>query len=219
MASPSFHKFRFAVEFCTLFFGVPVAYTLGWMPITIMPLLLVMAALCWLALNRLHQIAVMDLLKTRVAPGEWRRILSVNVAAIPVLIILLWLLRPAALFGLVLGHPKIWLLVMFAYPILSVFPQELIYRAFLFKRYHPLFGHGFGMIVASAAAFGFGHIVFHNWPAVALTFIGGLLFARTYQRTSSLIAVAAEHALYGCTVFTIGYGAYFYEGTLRLLRQ
>jgi len=219
MAPPSFHKFRLAVEFCMLFFGVPVAYTLGWTPITIMPLLLVMAALCWLTLNRLHQIAVIDLLKTRVAPGEWRRILSINLAAIPVLIIMLWLLKPAALFGLILKHPKIWLLVMFAYPILSVFPQELIYRAFLFKRYHPLFGNGFGIIVASAAAFGFGHIVFHNWPAVALTFLGGLLFARTYQRTSSLIAVAAEHALYGCAAFTIGYGAYFYEGTLRLLRQ
>jgi len=75
------------------------------------------------------------------------------------------------------------------------------------------------MIIANAVAFSVGHVVFHNWPAVALTLLGGWLFANTYERTSSLRLVAVEHALYGCAVFTIGYGAFFFEGTLRLFRQ
>jgi membrane protease YdiL (CAAX protease family) len=75
------------------------------------------------------------------------------------------------------------------------------------------------MIAASATAFGFGHIIFHNWTAVALTLPGGLLFGKTYRRTSSLLAVSVEHALYGCAVFTIGYGKFLYEGTLSLFRH
>ena len=74
------------------------------------------------------------------------------------------------------------------------------------------------MIMASAAVFGFGHIVFRNWPAVALTFAGGWLFATTYRRTSSLVLVSAEHALYGCAIFTIGYGQYFFDRYLWLFR-
>lgn len=47
-----------------------------------------------------------------------------------------------------------WALVIVLYPILSVYPQELIFRAFLFHRYAPLFGNGVGLVAASAAAFG-----------------------------------------------------------------
>jgi membrane protease YdiL (CAAX protease family) len=107
---------------------------------------------------------------------------------------------------------------MFAYPLVSVLPQELAYRVYFFQRYAPLFGSKSGMIAASAIVFGFGHIVFHNWPAVVLTLLGGLLFAKTYRRTSSLLLVSFEHALYGWAVFTIGYGEFLVEGTLRLFR-
>jgi membrane protease YdiL (CAAX protease family) len=139
--------------------------------------------------------------------------------AVPLLVCALWLTKPASMFWLVLRYPKIWLLVMFAYPIVSVLPQEFVYRVFFFERYRTLFRRGFGMIAASAAVFSFGHVVFHNWPAVALTAAGGALFARTYQRTSSVWLVAVEHALYGCAIFTIGYGEFFFEGTLRMLGQ
>jgi hypothetical protein len=44
------------------------------------------------------------------------------------------------------------------------------------------------------------------------------LFGITYQRTSTLLVTAAEHALYGCAIFTIGFGEFFVEGTLRWLR-
>jgi membrane protease YdiL (CAAX protease family) len=70
------------------------------------------------------------------------------------------------------------------------------------------------MILASACAFAFLHIIFRNWLAVALTFGGGLLFAARYAETGSLATSSFEHALYGCWLFTVGLGQYFYHGTI-----
>lgn len=115
---------------------------------------------------------------------------------------------------LIRQQPAFWLLVMLAYPVLSVYPQGLLFRAFFFERYATLFPGKWTMIVASAVAFAFLHIVFRNPLAVALTFVGGLLFAGRYQQTRSLAASSLEHALYGCWLFTVGLGPYFYHATL-----
>ena len=88
----------------------------------------------------------------------------------------------------------------------------MIYRRFLRRRYAPLFGQGAGFVAASALAFGFAHILFLNWVAIALTLAGGLLFARAYTAHNSLGLVCLEHALYGCLIFTIGLGQYFFTG-------
>jgi len=213
-ASPV-REFWLAAECGALFAGVPVACAAGWMPVSIIPLLVVMAGLCWLVLRRQRQRSGRPERPDWTPGREWRRILRTYALALPVMVVLLWFIRPAALLSLPARHPGIWLLVMVAYPVISVLPQELIYRVFFFERYDPLFGRGRGMLAANAAAFSLGHLVFHNWPAVLLTLAGGWLFARTYQRTRSWGLVAAEHALYGCAVFTLGYGGFFYEGTLR----
>ena len=36
------------------------------------------------------------------------------------------------------------------------------------------------------------------------------MFATTYQRYRSLALVCLEHAIYGCLIFTLGLGWYFY---------
>jgi len=38
------------------------------------------------------------------------------------------------------SNPRLWGLLMILYPILSVYPQGIIYRAFVFDRYRDLFG-------------------------------------------------------------------------------
>lgn len=207
-------KLWLAVECVALCLGVPLVVATHWIPIPIMPALLLMTIGCWLVLQWQHKIHLQDLLRPRVPAAEWKRILVLFLAAIPCLTAVLWLMNPEAILFLVREHTGFWLLIMFAYPILSVIPQEIIYRAFFFERYRPLFGEGAGMIVASALVFAFGHIVFHNSISVILTFIGGLLFAITYRRTKSLILVAAEHSLYGWAIFTIGYGQYFFDHML-----
>lgn len=109
-------------------------------------------------------------------------------------------------------RPTLWLIIMVFYPLVSVYPQEVIWRAFMFHRYRTLFRGRWAMIGASAVAFGHAHVVFHNWLAVGLCVIGGVLFARTFDRSRSTLASWIDHALYGCLVFTIGIGRYFYSG-------
>jgi hypothetical protein len=113
-------------------------------------------------------------------------------------------------------RPGLWAIVMLLYPILSVYPQALLYRAFFLNRYASLFPAGpagqWMLILSSAAAFAFLHIIFRNSLAVTLTFAGGILFAWRYEQTNSLATSAFEHALYGCWLFTVGLGQYFYHG-------
>jgi membrane protease YdiL (CAAX protease family) len=123
-----------------------------------------------------------------------------------------YFLQPQTLFAFVRHEPWFWGLVMVLYPVLSVYPQGIIYRAFFFHRYRRLFPGALGMILASAVAFAFVHIIFRNPIAVSFTLVGGLLFAWRYQQTGSLFTSSLEHALYGCLMFTIGLGDYFYRG-------
>jgi len=102
--------------------------------------------------------------------------------------------------------------VMVLYPVLSVYPQAIIYRAFFFARYRPLFPNTALLIAMSAVAFSFAHIIFRNPIALTFTLVGGALFAWRYAETGSLFSSSVEHALYGCWMFTIGLGQYFYKG-------
>ena len=110
--------------------------------------------------------------------------------------------------------PKGWLIVMCFYPLLSVYPQEIIFRAFFFHRYKCLFPTPTRMIIASALAFGMAHIFFGHWIAVSLSILGGALFAITYHKTRSTLASVIEHGLWGDFLFTVGLGWYFYGGSI-----
>jgi membrane protease YdiL (CAAX protease family) len=132
----------------------------------------------------------------------------------PLLGLGLLLYEPDRLFGLPRERPRLWAIIMVGYPILSVYPQELAFRAFFFHRYAAVFRRKWVMVTASALAFGYAHVIMHNWVAVAFTSVGGMLFAYTYWRTRSMLACCVEHALYGCFVFTVGWGWYFYGGSI-----
>lgn len=136
-----------------------------------------------------------------------------NVICLVLLGVAVRLFAPYLLFSLVKRAPALWALVMLLYPLLSVYPQEILYRAFFFHRYQPLFGSGWAMVMASALAFGFVHIIFGNWLAVALCVIGGLLFSLTYQHSASLLLTCLDHAMFGEFIFTIGLGQFFYHGS------
>jgi uncharacterized protein len=123
-----------------------------------------------------------------------------------------WRIAPQLLFSFVKRAPGFWALVMVLYPLVSVYPQELIFRAYFFHRYGTLFGAGWTMIAASALAFGFVHIALGNYISVALSAVGGFLFALTYQQSGSLLLACVEHAFFGNFIFTIGLGQFFYHG-------
>jgi membrane protease YdiL (CAAX protease family) len=121
-----------------------------------------------------------------------------------------YFLRPDLFLSFPRERTALWAMVMFLYPIVSVYPQNIIYRAFIFHRYRGLIGDPRLLVVLSAVAFCWGHIVFQNVLALVLTLAGGVIFAATYYRTRSLLASSFEHALYGCLIFTVGLGKSLY---------
>jgi len=118
----------------------------------------------------------------------------------------------------------LWLLVIVLYPLISVTTQELLYRVLFFHRYATAFnGASSPAILVNASLFASMHgILFayrgnpFHWEAVAISFIGGLLFAYRFTRTRSFLAVVLEHALYGDLIFTIGLGRFFFTGVAHL---
>lgn len=117
---------------------------------------------------------------------------------------------PERLFQFPLQKPVLWLVVMFLYPLLSALPQEFVYRTFFFIRYKSIIPNIYVMIAISAFCFGFVHIMFNNWIAPVFSGIGGILFGLSYSQHRSLKWVSIEHAIYGCYIFTVGLGWYFY---------
>lgn len=145
--------------------------------------------------------------------AEWRFLLARIAIGCTLLGLGVWRFLPDHMFILVRHSPVLWLGLMVLYPFLSVYPQEVFFRAFFFHRYRRLLGQGTGAIVAGAALFGFVHIVFGNWISIVLSGAGGVLFARTYLTSGSLALASIEHALYGNFIFTIGLGEFFLHGS------
>ena len=198
------------LEFTALFVALPILLRYVPWRIPPLPILWLAAGLCLFAL--LRDPAFNRALLWNPAPLviAWRSIFLIFAISAAIVSAAVYFFVPHLLFVFVRANPIFWAVVMLLYPVLSVYPQSIIYRAFLMHRYQPLFHSSAILILVSAAGFSLMHIVFRNYVAVPLTFAGGLLFAWRYQQTDSLFVSSLEHALYGCFLFTIGLGLYFY---------
>jgi len=201
-----------AVEFAVIFLAVPLLIYFRVLPNLPIPYLLAAGVGAYVVLRldptfRFGSFSWADL-RSHVVPLVLRDVVSLVLLGLGVR-----LFAPDLLFSLIKRSPGLWVLVMFLYPLLSVYPQELLYRAFFFHRYQVLFGSGWGIMLASALVFGFVHIIFGNWLAVGLCVLGGLLFSMTYHGSGSLALTCLDHALFGNFIFTIGLGRFFYHGT------
>ena len=107
-----------------------------------------------------------------------------------------------------------WLLLLLLYPVLSVIPQELIFRTYFFHRYKHIMPNKGVRIIVSATVFALAHIVYANLIAVGLAFLGGLLFSYTYAQSRSTFVCVIEHSLWGIWMFTLGVGSYLDSGAL-----
>ncbi|HXV76609.1 MAG TPA: CPBP family glutamic-type intramembrane protease [Candidatus Polarisedimenticolaceae bacterium] len=202
-------------EYLLLFIALPVYLARRPAPIPVFPLLWLLAAVCLLYLVTRAEFDRRRLWDARYLSARLRAASLPFVVLAPPLAAAAWLVEPERFFGLVRFRPGLWTLVMVLYPILSVYPQGVVYRAFVFERYRGVFGGPVGSVLASAVAFGAAHLVFRNWVAPTLGLGGGLLFAWTYQRTGSSLVAAIQHAAFGCWIFTTGLGVYFYYGAVR----
>ena len=156
---------------------------------------------------------------------EFRKIFNIDLKVL-VKIILRWMFASFLLFLITFyffndkflmiqnNRPEILWKIMILYPIFSALPQEFIFCKFFFYRYKSIFKSDNNLVIFSALFFSITHILFLNFIAPILSFIGGLLFANTYNKHRSLLLVSIEHGLYGNTLFFIGLGWYFWGGSL-----
>jgi membrane protease YdiL (CAAX protease family) len=199
-----------AVEYTALFIVLPSVSVLGYIPIYPLFALWIFAAVCFIALIFDRRFEATRIWRA----SNWKPLGGIFVRFCLATVLLgcyVVIFEPDLLFDCPRKRTFTWAIVMILYPLLSVYPQGMTHRAFLFHRYRNLF-KGWSMVLASATAFSYMHIVFKNPLALLLTFAGGVLFAKTYKDTDSLITSSIEHTLYGNYLFTIGLGKYLYLG-------
>ncbi|MFB9182375.1 CPBP family intramembrane glutamic endopeptidase [Dactylosporangium sucinum] len=202
-----------AAEFIIIFFVLVGLFAVVDIPGGPIPVLLLLTVAVAFYFRRASGFDRRDLWRASALRPALPSVLGLWAVAAVVAVGAVWAFDREHFFDLPRHNPGLWALIVIAYPVLSVYPQELLFRAFLLHRYAPLLRSPLLGAGASAVAFGFAHILFGNVLAVALTLVGGWLFARRYQQTRSLFVACVEHALYGLLIFTVGLGRYFYHGT------
>jgi membrane protease YdiL (CAAX protease family) len=212
-------------EFILLFVVLPVLFAFVKVPGGPIPVLLVLTVAVAFYLRRARDFDRRDLWRPEALRPALPRILRLWALAAVLAVAAVWLFDRDHLFDLPQHDPGLWALIVVAYPVVSVYPQELLFRAFFLHRYRGLLrdrkrfsdgkdrGDGKLAAAASAVSFALAHLLFGNPVAVILTLFGGWLIARRYQQTRSLLTVCVEHAAYGLLIFTVGLGRYFYHGT------
>jgi len=210
------------LEFLFLYVAVPVLVTYCIPPGVAIPVLWGGALFAW-GLLKLKPLVEEPLLLKGEAQIPARKaltgILLRFVIGAALLTALLLLIHPGQLLEFPRTNPKLWGLVFLGYPALSVFPQVIIYRCLFIRRYSSLFASKRAAWVIGALVFAWAHLAFRNPVALLFPFIGGFLFIRTYRQTRSIALNVLEHSLYGCFLFTIGWGNYFLYGTQALLAR
>ena len=141
---------------------------------------------------------------------NWKYFWKMTALKFSIIVILttlfVWYTENDNLFNVVLNKPLMWIGILFVYSVFSVYPQELVFRTFFFQRYKGLFLKDGVFILINAMLFSLAHLIFKNGLVILITFLGGLLFAFTFNKSKSTLLVSIEHAIYGCWLFTVGMG-------------
>ena len=200
------------IEFLLLFFALPAFFAYTRHRIAAIPALWALTAYCLFILLRDPGFSDRRLWNMAALPAYILPVLALFAPVAVIGIVAVWRFAPR---GLLLhfprSKPRQWGLLLVLYPLLSVYPQGIVYRAFVFERYRALFGPPWAIMLASCVAFTYAHVIYRNWLALCLTFLGGWLFAFRYWQSGSLMVSTFEHALYGCALFTLGLGEWFHH--------
>ncbi len=194
-----------SIELFVIFVLVPVSFTINYSPLIKGVIGLIGFIYVIFVLLKVEK------LKFKIAKNlNWKQFWKTTLFKLSIIIVVttlfVWLTNKTSLFVVLLNKPKLWVFILFVYTFLSVYPQELIYRTFFFERYKGMLKSDNLFLFVNAILFSLAHLLFKNTLVIVLTFLGGLLFALTYRRTSSTLLVSIEHAIYGCWLFTVGMG-------------
>jgi membrane protease YdiL (CAAX protease family) len=202
----------FAVFFVTPFILIPFRQ---FMAFKVVPILVLLGIGFYFYLKSQTDFQNLNLIRVTNMGIHVKGMLLVICIGVPALIMFTRLMIPGHLFTFPGNHPKMWMIVMAAYPVLAALPQELIFRCFFFHRYRKILVTPGAMILANGISFGLFHMFYGNLAAPLLSMVAGFLFAWRYHRSRSLPMVAIEHGLWGNLIFTIGTGWYFYSGAIQ----
>lgn len=200
-------KIYVTIEFLFLFFVLPILFLYQIIPLyAIVPVLWAVSIYVFVILTFYEKKTIFKKL-----PKKQLKQVLVRFAIFALLIsFFTYYYHEKRLFNFILENPKLYFMIIVLYPLLSVIPQELIYRRFFTFRYQKYFSL-WAYILLNATIFAFAHILFVNFIAIAFTFFGGILFTTTYLKKKSFSLVCLEHSLYGNLLFTIGLGDFFYH--------
>lgn len=204
-------KILLTAEFLALYFLLPLSFALL-TDISPVAVLLPLAVIQYIIIRYGKNAEKKLLFHLRGLKSEAGRIILVFISVSVCLLIFTSVSYPDSLFSLPAQRPAVWILIMILYPLLSVMPQEIIFRGYIFHRYRRLIPNERDLLHISAWAFSFAHIIYFHPVSLLLSLGGGYLFGITYKRTGSLLIAGIEHSLYGCMIFTIGLGRFFYGG-------
>ena len=210
-ASP--HRARLWIEFSALFIGVPLimAATFGLYPL--FPVIIGLAGVSCILL-RLTPGWDWKMLWKGPVLGEWRIILIYTLVTLATCLTVVFATIPERFLEIPMHRPALWIMIMTLYPLVSAFPQEIIFRSLFFERYGVLFSNAWIAILVNGAAFGFGHLFYDNWITIAMTGCGGAIMAWAYLRNRSVLLAWLLHSISGQIIFTVGLGSYFYHGAV-----
>lgn len=205
------------LECITLFGGLPLV--LSWLQLRGgFPFLPVLLAFLVITLGISRNDSAISFRPPSTSPAIRSFLIRLGIVAVSLLLLTAFL-YPDLFLRLPRQRTRLWMLILILYPLLSVAPQEFLYRTFFMQRYVPIFGQGKGLFWANVFFFGWGHIFFLNWVAPLLSLLGGILLTRTWQQTKSFKWVCIEHAIYGQLVFTSGIGWWFYTGSAQSIQS
>lgn len=194
-----------SLELFILFVLLPVSFLFDYSPI---------AKVCITLIGFMYILFLLkreDLLKLKFPDKSyWNPFLKETIIKLAIIIVItglyVFFMAPDKLFFVVLKKPQLWLMILFIYTFLSVWPQELIYRTFFYNRYESLIDNKWLFMFINAILFSLAHIFLQIFLVQLLTFLGGLLFSYTFEKTKSTTLVSIEHAIYGNWLFTVGMG-------------
>ena len=197
-------RYKF-LELLIIFVFIPISFAFDYAPI----LKLIIGVIGFSYIT--YVLFKVEKIKVRIEKNSnWRafwKSTSIKFVGIAIVTFLfVWFTDKESLFAVLLNKPKLWVLILLFYSLFSVYPQELLYRTFFFKRYKTLFKNEKVFIFINALLFSLAHLFFKNTLVLLLTFLGGLLFAFTFKKTKSTFLVSIEHSIYGCWLFTVGMG-------------
>ncbi len=193
------------VELFLLFVLLPLSFLLTY-PIVIKIILTLMGLVYILILLKRNGLLIFRFpAKTSWKPFWKETVIKLAIVSV-VTGLYVFFIAPDKLFSVLIKRPQLWLMILFIYTFLSVWPQEIIYRTFFYDRYETLIKNKWLFIFINAILFSLAHLFLRSFLVQVLTFIGGLLFAYTYQKTKSTTLVSIEHAIYGNWLFTVGMG-------------